>query len=97
MYLKFIKYKKIGFPPPKILPAVGKSSIDSVFIIDVKLCIVTAADKLDADYIRHYLGELSPLNESCFIRLRQRLQETHKGKVGKDDVPSHNLKLNAQP
>ncbi|KAK3520410.1 hypothetical protein QTP70_024160 [Hemibagrus guttatus] len=38
-------------------------------------------DKLDADYIRHYLGELSPLNESCFIRLRQWLQETQKGKV----------------
>ncbi|MCJ8739421.1 hypothetical protein PDJAM_G00046920 [Pangasius djambal] len=41
-------------------------------------------DKLDADYIRHYLGELSPLNESCFIRLRQWLQETHKGKLPKD-------------
>ncbi|KAL6477109.1 hypothetical protein MHYP_G00156080 [Metynnis hypsauchen] len=41
-------------------------------------------DKLDADYIRHYLGELSPLQESCFIRLRQWLQETHKGKLPKD-------------
>lgn len=39
------------------------------------------ADKLDADYIRRYLGELTPLQESCFIRLRQWLQETHKGKV----------------
>lgn len=38
-------------------------------------------DKLDADYIRRYLGELTPLQESCFIRLRQWLQETHKGKV----------------
>ncbi|XP_060748765.1 SEC14-like protein 1 [Tachysurus vachellii] len=41
-------------------------------------------DKLHADYIRHYLGELSPLNESCFIRLRQWLKETHKGKLPKD-------------
>lgn len=63
--------------------------MDSVFIIDVLLCIVTVVDKLDADYIRHYLGELSPLNESCFIRLRQWLQEAHKGKVGKDDMYTH--------
>ncbi|XP_062875011.1 SEC14-like protein 1 isoform X2 [Trichomycterus rosablanca] len=41
-------------------------------------------DKLDADYIRKYLGELSPLQESCLIRLRQWLQETHKGKLPKD-------------
>uniref|UniRef100_A0A3B4CA28 SEC14 like lipid binding 1 n=1 Tax=Pygocentrus nattereri TaxID=42514 RepID=A0A3B4CA28_PYGNA len=41
-------------------------------------------DKLDADYIRHCLGELSPLQESCLIRLRQWLQETHKGKLPKD-------------
>ena len=38
-------------------------------------------DKLDADYIRRYLGDLTPLQESCLIRLRQGLQETHKGKV----------------
>ncbi|KAF7698182.1 SEC14-like protein 1 [Silurus meridionalis] len=43
-----------------------------------------AEDKLDADYIRNYIGELSPLNESCFIRLRQWLQDTHKGKLPKD-------------
>lgn len=38
-------------------------------------------DKLDADYIKRYLGDLTPLQESCLIRLRQWLQETHKGKV----------------
>uniref|UniRef100_A0A6Q2YMC2 SEC14 like lipid binding 1 n=1 Tax=Esox lucius TaxID=8010 RepID=A0A6Q2YMC2_ESOLU len=37
-------------------------------------------NKLDADYIRRYLGDLTPLQESCLIRLRQWLQETHKGK-----------------
>uniref|UniRef100_A0A8C8MEY0 SEC14-like protein 1 n=1 Tax=Oncorhynchus tshawytscha TaxID=74940 RepID=A0A8C8MEY0_ONCTS len=42
------------------------------------------ADKLDADYIRRYLGDLTPLQESCLIRLRQWLQETHKGKIPKD-------------
>uniref|UniRef100_A0A8C5B9P2 SEC14-like protein 1 n=1 Tax=Gadus morhua TaxID=8049 RepID=A0A8C5B9P2_GADMO len=41
-------------------------------------------DKLDADYIRRYLGDLTPLQESCLIRLRQGLQETHKGKIPKD-------------
>uniref|UniRef100_A0A8C6UUJ5 SEC14-like protein 1 n=1 Tax=Neogobius melanostomus TaxID=47308 RepID=A0A8C6UUJ5_9GOBI len=39
---------------------------------------------LDADYIRRYLGDLTPLQESCFIRLRQWLQESHKGKIPKD-------------
>ncbi|XP_077590509.1 SEC14-like protein 1 [Stigmatopora nigra] len=41
-------------------------------------------DKLDADYIRRYLGDLTPLQESCLIRLRKWLQETHKGKIPKD-------------
>uniref|UniRef100_A0A672LMF6 SEC14-like protein 1 n=1 Tax=Sinocyclocheilus grahami TaxID=75366 RepID=A0A672LMF6_SINGR len=35
-------------------------------------------DKLDADYIKRYLGDLTPLQESCLIRLRRWLQETHK-------------------
>ncbi|XP_015680132.1 SEC14-like protein 5 [Protobothrops mucrosquamatus] len=42
-------------------------------------------DKLDADYIERYLGQLSPLQESCLIRLRQWLQEMQKGKVPKDE------------
>ncbi|XP_049576084.1 SEC14-like protein 1 isoform X1 [Syngnathus scovelli] len=41
----------------------------------------TPEDKLDADYIKRYLGDLTPLQESCLIRLRKWLQETHKGKV----------------
>uniref|UniRef100_A0A8C9R7A1 SEC14 like lipid binding 1 n=1 Tax=Scleropages formosus TaxID=113540 RepID=A0A8C9R7A1_SCLFO len=32
-----------------------------------------------------YLGDLTPLQESCLIRLRQWLQETHKGKIPKDE------------
>ncbi|XP_044835870.1 SEC14-like protein 5 isoform X1 [Mauremys mutica] len=38
------------------------------------------ADKLDAEYIERYLGQLTPMQESCLIRLRQWLQEMHKGK-----------------
>uniref|UniRef100_A0AAX7T2Z7 SEC14 like lipid binding 1 n=1 Tax=Astatotilapia calliptera TaxID=8154 RepID=A0AAX7T2Z7_ASTCA len=41
--------------------------------------------KLDADYIKRYLGDLTPLQESCLIRLRKWLQETHKGKIPKDE------------
>uniref|UniRef100_A0A4W4EDV5 SEC14 like lipid binding 1 n=1 Tax=Electrophorus electricus TaxID=8005 RepID=A0A4W4EDV5_ELEEL len=44
----------------------------------------TPDDKLDADYINRYLGDLTPLQESCLIRLRSWLQETHKGKIPKD-------------
>ncbi|KAL2086946.1 hypothetical protein ACEWY4_018005 [Coilia grayii] len=45
----------------------------------------TPDDKLDADYIKRYLGDLTPLQESCLIRLRGWLQETHKGKIPKDE------------
>lgn len=45
----------------------------------------TPEDKLDADYIKRYLGDLTPLQESCLIRLRQWLQESHKGKIPKDE------------
>ncbi|XP_078736753.1 SEC14-like protein 1 isoform X2 [Lampetra fluviatilis] len=48
----------------------------------------TPDDKLDADYIERYLGELTPLQESCLIRLRLWLQESHKGKSEAEDVSS---------
>ncbi|KAM9125649.1 SEC14-like protein 5 isoform 2-T2 [Pangshura tecta] len=43
------------------------------------------ADKLDTEYIERYLGQLTPMQESCLIRLRQWLQEMHKGKIPKDE------------
>nr|XP_054310864.1 SEC14-like protein 5 isoform X3 [Pongo pygmaeus] len=42
-------------------------------------------DKLDADYIERCLGHLTPIQESCLIQLRHWLQETHKGKIPKDE------------
>ncbi|XP_012502988.1 PREDICTED: SEC14-like protein 5 [Propithecus coquereli] len=42
-------------------------------------------DKLDADYIERCLGRLTPMQESCLIQLRRWLQETHKGKIPKDE------------
>uniref|UniRef100_A0A8C7X1N0 SEC14 like lipid binding 1 n=1 Tax=Oryzias sinensis TaxID=183150 RepID=A0A8C7X1N0_9TELE len=58
-------------------PCTGSSSNLKVFN--------SVADKLDADYIKRYLGDLTPLQESCLIRLRKWLQETHKGKIPKDE------------
>ncbi|XP_040295955.1 SEC14-like protein 5 [Bufo bufo] len=42
-------------------------------------------DKLEAEYIERYLGHLTPMQESTLIHLRQWLQETHKGKIPKDE------------
>ncbi|KAM3917251.1 SEC14-like protein 5 isoform 1-T3 [Leptodactylus fuscus] len=42
-------------------------------------------DKLEAEYIERYLGHLTPMQESALIHLRQWLQETHKGKIPKDE------------
>ncbi|XP_077130375.1 SEC14-like protein 5 [Ranitomeya variabilis] len=42
-------------------------------------------DKLESEYIERYLGYLTPLQESTLIHLRQWLQETHKGKIPKDE------------
>ncbi|XP_007937907.1 SEC14-like protein 5 [Orycteropus afer afer] len=42
-------------------------------------------DKLDADYIERCLGRLTPVQESCLIQLRHWLQETHKGKIPRDE------------
>ncbi|XP_010642438.1 SEC14-like protein 5 [Fukomys damarensis] len=44
----------------------------------------TDGDKLDADYIERCLGRLTPMQESCLIQLRHWLQETHTGKIPKD-------------
>ncbi|XP_076998008.1 SEC14-like protein 5 [Tamandua tetradactyla] len=42
-------------------------------------------DKLDAAYIERRLGHLTPLQESCLVQLRRWLQETHEGKIPKDE------------
>uniref|UniRef100_A0A3Q1BN02 SEC14 like lipid binding 1 n=1 Tax=Amphiprion ocellaris TaxID=80972 RepID=A0A3Q1BN02_AMPOC len=53
--------------------------------VSIPLAAEAKDDKLDADYIKRYLGDLTPLQESCLIRLRKWLQETHKGKIPKDE------------
>uniref|UniRef100_A0A8B9GY73 SEC14 like lipid binding 5 n=1 Tax=Astyanax mexicanus TaxID=7994 RepID=A0A8B9GY73_ASTMX len=42
-------------------------------------------DKLDAEYIERFLGQLTPMQESCLIQLRASLQQTHRGKIPKDE------------
>lgn len=73
-------------PPPssaRAIPVKGaKNGADGKD--PAELAVGTPDDKLDADYIRRYLGDLTPLQESCLIRLRLWLQENHKGKIPKD-------------
>ncbi|KAK6301075.1 hypothetical protein J4Q44_G00291730 [Coregonus suidteri] len=42
-------------------------------------------DKLEAEYLECYLGDLTPIQESCLIQLRSWLQDTHNGKIPKDE------------
>ncbi|XP_073350460.1 SEC14-like protein 1 [Pagrus major] len=66
----------------RAIPVKGaRNGLDSK---DTELVVGSPDDKLDADYIRRYLGDLTPLQESCLIRLRQWLQENNKGKIPKD-------------
>ncbi|KAG5278249.1 hypothetical protein AALO_G00096850 [Alosa alosa] len=63
------------------LSSPGNSSRDvTSFSADSSEPSTPDADKLDADYIERYLGQLTPMQESCLIRLRAWLQENHKGK-----------------
>ncbi|XP_031419374.1 SEC14-like protein 1 isoform X2 [Clupea harengus] len=71
-------------PPPDSLALVCKEGTSPPGSLNEPI-VGTPDDKLDADYIKRYLGDLTPLQESCLIRLRGWLQETHKGKIPKDE------------
>ncbi|XP_034046511.1 SEC14-like protein 1 [Thalassophryne amazonica] len=77
---------RLHLPPPSTSRAIPVSRIMDVLPRkdSTELVCGSSDDKLDADYIRRYLGDLTPLQESCLIRLRQWLQETQKGKIPKD-------------
>uniref|UniRef100_A0A7N6BAW5 SEC14 like lipid binding 1 n=1 Tax=Anabas testudineus TaxID=64144 RepID=A0A7N6BAW5_ANATE len=67
-------------------PSTNTPDIPRLAVIPaVSVPLSTEDNKLDADYIKRYLGDLTPLQESCLIRLRIWLQETHKGKIPKDE------------
>lgn len=44
-------------------------------------CMSTDNNKLDADYIKRCLGDLTPLQESRLIQLKKWVAELQKGKV----------------
>lgn len=48
------------------------------------ICIPTENNKLDADYIKRCLGDLTPLQESRLIQLKKWVAELQKGKVIRD-------------
>ncbi|XP_068605936.1 SEC14-like protein 1 [Brachionichthys hirsutus] len=73
-------------PPtaPRASPGKAAKNRPSSKDSPTELPVGSPDDKLDADYIRRYLGDLTPLQESCLIRLRHWLQENQKGKIPKD-------------
>ena len=40
-----------------------------------------AVGNIDDEYIRRYVGQLDPFEESCLVQLRQLVAESYKGKV----------------
>uniref|UniRef100_A0A3B4A7L5 Uncharacterized protein n=1 Tax=Periophthalmus magnuspinnatus TaxID=409849 RepID=A0A3B4A7L5_9GOBI len=74
----------IALPRPTSL-STTPCALPALPISEMNVFVFCVADKLDADYIKRYLGDLTPLQESCLIRLRKWLQETHKGKIPKDE------------
>ncbi|XP_030264355.1 SEC14-like protein 1 [Sparus aurata] len=91
-YLRELEAEGVTFIPRWTPPVVSgttraipvKGARNGLDSKDTELVVGSPDDKLDADYIRRYLGDLTPLQESCLIRLRQWLQENNKGKIPKD-------------
>jgi len=44
---------------------------------------------IDDEYIRRYVGQLDPFEESCLVQLRKWVAETHKGKVWNKQKNNH--------
>jgi hypothetical protein len=60
---------------------------NSVNLINLRVCSIVffchlAVGNIDDEYIRRYIGQLDPFEESCLVQLRKWVAETHKGKVG---------------
>uniref|UniRef100_A0A665V695 SEC14-like protein 1 n=1 Tax=Echeneis naucrates TaxID=173247 RepID=A0A665V695_ECHNA len=84
-YLRELEEEGVTHIPRWTPPAVSGAAVARLQLLPPSAArAIPSALALDADYIRRYLGDLTPLQESCLIRLRQWLQETHKGKIPKD-------------
>lgn len=62
--------------------------LENTFITNAKILfkvrdffIIENQFTLEADYIRRYLGELTPLQESKLVQLKKSFVHSHKGKV----------------
>ncbi|CAF3476664.1 unnamed protein product [Rotaria socialis] len=60
------------------------------FQIDENSTEKQSVGNIDDEYIRRYIGQLDPFEESCLVQLRQWIAETHKGKLPND---SHLLRF----
>jgi hypothetical protein len=48
--------------------------------------LILAVGNIDDEYIRRYIGQLDPFEESSLVQLRKWVGETHKGKVTKNFI-----------
>lgn len=54
-----------------------------IVILLLNYCVLIADQyTLDSDYIKRYLGELTPMQESRLLQLRKWVADLQKGKVG---------------
>lgn len=57
---------------------------ETVYIVFYFLKLIRFTDNqltLEADYIKRYLGDLTPLQESKLVQLKKSFVHSHKGKV----------------
>lgn len=84
--------------PPKAMAAAATSAANfsalsdelESFQIDENTQEKQAVGNIDDEYIRRYIGQLDPFEESCLVQLRKWVAETHKGKLPND---SHLLRF----
>lgn len=49
--------------------------------LNYSFSISEANFKIESEYIKRYLGELTPFQESCLVQLKKWMAEAHQGKV----------------
>lgn len=58
-----------------------KLKVEKNIFLDPNSFLLTDLGNIDDEYIRRYVGQLDPFEESCLVQLRKWVGETHKGKV----------------
>ncbi|CAB3401558.1 unnamed protein product [Caenorhabditis bovis] len=70
--------------PPPLAACKSMSVNDELKTARGAQCFDDADSKLEAEYIRRFLGQLNPLEESRLCELKYSLQNHHKGKLPND-------------